>query len=397
MVNILLSALSGILGGVIATPFLYSSNWADTTRESYSFIIYLLPISGLIIGGLWDFIGKNLSGGPSLVIQEIHKPEKTIPLKSIPLLFITSVVSLLFGASVGREGAIVQMSASLTDQLSQLLFHLRKLTHQDRILLLMAGSAAGFSAALGAPLAGALFGMEVLTPHIRFKVFNLFECLVAAGVAYGVTQLLNAPHVNFGTVDAIPFFSLHHGVAAIIMGALTGIFIRTFIMTSEFLTGWGTLQFESSAARAFFAGCSFLLCFILFENSGATGLGVSEIKSSFLVSPSPAIAFQKLILTVISIAGGFKGGEFIPVIFMGATLSSSIAGLLTVAPGFAAACGLVSSFGSGGRVPLTMILFAGEFFGISFIPYASLACLMSFLVMGKNKTLYKSQHLGSTS
>lgn len=383
-----LSLISGVLGGVIATLFLTALEWANLTRTSLPELLYLLPLAGLLIGGLYERFGAGLSGGTNLIIEEIHKPTDRIRARSTPLIFFTATLSHLFGASVGREGAVVQMSASLSDQLSRVI----PVKMEQRQLLLMAGSAAGFSAALGAPLAGIVFGMEVLSPRLRFRVFNLLECAVASLTAYGVTRGLGAPHTFYGNLPTLPLLSLHLLGAAAFLGIATGGIVRLFIQGTELLSTLAKTFFTSLAARAFIGGLLIIGLVALFGNADSTGLGLLHIQSAFEKPPTPGLAFQKLILTAVSISAGFKGGEFIPLLFMGATFSSSLAGALAIPSAFAAACGLVASFGAAARVPLTLSIFAAEYFGIHFFIYGLVASLCAYFLMGKSATLYRAQH-----
>lgn len=388
LVTLGLSLISGMLGGCIATLFLLALEWANFTRSSHLDLLYLLPLAGLVIGGLHERFGTGLSGGPSLIIEEIHRPKERTRARTTPLIFFTATLSHLFGASVGREGAVVQMTASLSDQLSRIF----PISPENRRTLLMAGSAAGFAAALGAPIAGMIFGMEVLTPRLRFRVFNLMECGVAALTAYKVSQILHAPHAFFGTLPTLPMFSVRYVGVAVLLGVLTGAMIRVFILCTGYFSRIIGSLFNSLAARAFIGGLLVIGLVILFGNVDSTGLGLSQIQAAFITPRNPALPFQKLILTAISIASGFKGGEFIPVIFIGSTLASALAGIFGVPTAFAAACGLVSSFGAAARVPLTLTAFAAEYFGGEFFFYALVACLAAFLMMGKSTTLYPSQH-----
>lgn len=382
-----LSVLCGLFGGVVTTLFLSALEWANLTRDGYPGLLYFLPIAGLLIGGLYERFGTGISGGTNLIIEEIHRPSGRTRARSTPLIFFTSTLSHLFGASVGREGAVVQMSASLSDQISRFI----PINRENRQLLLMAGSAAGFAAALGAPIAGIVFGMEVLSPRLRFRVFNFFECTIAAFTAYGVTRVLHAPHTFYGSLPTLPYFSFHLLGAAAFLGIATGTVIRIFILGTELLSKLSAALFNSLAARAFIGGLLVIGLVTVFGNSNSTGLGLAQIRSSFETSADPALAFQKLILTAVSISSGFKGGEFIPILFMGATFSSTLAGMLVVPNAFAAACGLVSSFGAAARVPLTLSIFAAEYFGLGFLVYGSTACLSAFAVMGKSATIYRSQ------
>lgn len=150
-----LALLIAVLTGTASALFLFSHDWATTTRVNHHWLIWLLPVAGFIVGWIYLLYGSAVEGGNNLVLDEIHHPHSIIRLRMAPLVFISTVISHLFGASVGREGTAVQMGASIADQFTRLF----RLTPDSRRLVLMAGISAGFSSVFGTPLAGAIFGL----------------------------------------------------------------------------------------------------------------------------------------------------------------------------------------------------------------------------------------------
>ncbi|RYZ76007.1 MAG: voltage-gated chloride channel protein, partial [Proteobacteria bacterium] len=160
-----LSGLSGLLAGLSSTLFLYALEFVTGTRKTYPCLIIGLPLIGFLIGWMYHVYGREVSRGNNLIIDEIHDPKKTIPVRMAPLIFIGTVLTHLFGGSAGREGTAVQMSAAFSDEIARRF----QVSKAERRTLLMTGAGAGFAAAIGAPIAGLIFGLEVITVG-RFKV-----------------------------------------------------------------------------------------------------------------------------------------------------------------------------------------------------------------------------------
>ena len=118
---LLLATVIAVLAGSASALFLFSLDWATATRITHHWLIWLLPFAGFVVGWLYLRFGRSVEGGNNLILEEVHRPANTIPLRMAPLVYIGTVVSHLFGASVGREGTAVQMGASIADQFTSLL------------------------------------------------------------------------------------------------------------------------------------------------------------------------------------------------------------------------------------------------------------------------------------
>lgn len=385
--NFSLAALAGILGGLTSSFFLISLAWVAEKQRTEVNLLYFLPLAGLLVGGLYDRFGIQAGRGTNLIIEEIRTPAARTPGRMTPMIFFTTLISHLFGASVGREGTAVQMGASLADQLARF-FHL---SNNDRQVLLKAGASAGFAGALGTPIAGLVFGMEFINKSVRFRPQHLIECTIAVFVSIGINRALGVQHTRFGIVTDIPLFSLKWILVASLLGLLIGVLVRFFIVLTEIFGHFSQHFSKSLAVRAFLGGFILIGLAELFGNRNSLGLGIPEIQAAFLTPAPFPLSFEKLISTAVSIASGFKGGEFIPLVFIGATAASSFAAIFSVPTAFAAACGVTAGFGSAARVPLALSIYAAEHFSPAIFIYALVANAAARLVVGTQATIFPAQ------
>ena len=374
-----LSALVGFMAGISAWVFLVLLDLATQTRITHPQIIWFLPLAGLAIGLAFHYFGNEISRGNSLILEEIHDPKNKIPLKMAPMILLGTVVTHLFGGSAGREGTAVQMGASLADQLSSFF----KIEPEERKILLVAGIGAGFGAALGAPWAGVIFGMEVVRIG-RLKLFAWFECLMASFTGYYVTVLLNAPHSVFSKISAL-HYELKTFLIVILFGILCGVVAYSFSKFTHILEVFFKRFISFAPLRPVVAGVFLVVLFYLEGSYSYSGLGLSTIKEAFINPTGWEVFLLKGFFTAVTVASGFKGGEFIPLVFIGATLGSALSGFFHIPPEFLGALGFVAVFAGAANTPLTCTLLAVEVFGF-------IACFLSYYFSG-NKGIYSSQKM----
>jgi len=385
--SLLLSCLSGILAGTSATLFLRLLSWASDTREAHPALIYALPLAGLVSGLAYHRYVRGAERGPNLILDEIHSPQNTVPARLVPLVVFGSTLSQLFGASAGREGAAVQISASLSDQVSKFFC----VPLHERKALLMAGAGAGFGAAIGAPVAGAIFGMEVIVVS-GIHWFGVAECFIASFIGHFTSRLLGAPHVHFEAI-VIPDFSAATLLTVIVSGMAFGLIARTFIHGTHALEATYRRARVVPYLRPLIGGALVLAAYlILGDSTRFAGLGIPVIQEAFTTPLSWKDPILKLLLTALSVGSGFRGGEFVPLVFMGTTLGSALSTILPGSTSFFAALGFAAAFGGAANTPFACAVMAVELFGPGVGLYALLACLISHALSGKTG-IYPGQKL----
>ena len=189
-----IASVTGAVGGLIGSAFHLSVDGANSLRESFPWLLWLLPVIGVLIALIYRYTHLE-SEGTNAVIDSIHLGEK-IPLALVPVIFASTVLTHLGGGSAGREGAALQIGGGLGWSMGRLF----RLDDKDMRLATLCGMSALFSALFGTPLTATIFALEVISVGVVYYS-GLVPCLTAALAAFGVTQLFDIAPTRF-TVEA---------------------------------------------------------------------------------------------------------------------------------------------------------------------------------------------------
>ena len=387
--------------GTASAAFLWSLEWATETRWEHGWLLFLLPVAGIASAAAYQRYGRAVEGGNNLVVDEIHQPGGGIPARITPLIFGTTVLAHLFGASVGREGTAVQMGGGIASAFNRVF----RLGPQELRTLLMAGVAAGFGAVFGTPLAGAVFAMEVLAIG-RMEYGALIPVLYAALAADYTTAAWDAHHTAYhisivARDGRLPFDALLMAKAAL-GGVAFGVAALFF---AELTHGLGRLfrrAIGSPLFRPAIGGVLTIALVYLLGTREYLGLGVTSpdagattIVSSFEAGGAdPFSWWWKIAFTALALGSGFKGGEVTPLFFIGATLGNRLAALMDAPADLFAGMGFVAVFGAAANTPLACTVMGIELFGGEAAPYLAVACFVAYLVSG-HRGIYLSQRIGT--
>lgn len=384
---IIISVVISVCIGSASALFLHSLDFVTNYRESHLWIIAFLPIAGVLIGLLYHYYGKEANAGNNLLIDTIHKPEKRIPFRMAPLVFLGTVVTHLFGGSAGREGTAIQMAGAIADLFRQPF----RLTADDTRILLVAATAAGFGSVFGTPLAGAIFGLEFfLIGRLRYNA--LFPALLSSVIADWVTKAWQTHHTHY-TISFVPDISPETLLYTIIAGVAFGLCAVFFSKGIHYVSGIFKSKINYPPLRPFVGGLIVIIAVWVVDTTDYIGLGIPVIVDSFNNQLVPYAFLVKIIFTIVTLAAGFKGGEVTPLFFIGATLGNALALFIPLPMGVLAGMGFVAVFAGATNTPIACSIMAIELFGGGCGVYAAIACVISYLISG-HTGIYGKQIVG---
>lgn len=384
---LVLGGLVGLITGAASALFLWLLDRATTFRTTHEWLVFLLPIAGLGLGWLYERFGQSIRAGNNLIVDTIHDDGPEIPLRMAPMVLLGTVVTHLFGGSAGREGTAVQMGASLADALS----HRLGVGQALRLQLLVAGVAGGFGSVFGTPIAGTVFGLElVVLGRIEYRA--LVPALVAALVGDGTTRALGIVHTLYPVVPAVPLTPRLFAAWLVFAVAVAGV-TTAFVALTHLLKRQGEVHVPRLPIRMFLGGLGVVGLWQLVGTSDYLGLGVPMIVRAFVDPELPVYAFAlKLLFTAVTLGAGFVGGEVTPLFFVGATLGNALARGLGIPIGLGAGVGLAAVFAAAANTPLALSIMAVELMGAGVLPHVVIVCVVAWLLTGR-RGIYPSQHL----
>jgi len=379
----LFAAIGGGLTGLISYAFLRSLDWATDTRVANGWLVWLLPIVGLLVGATYYYLGGRAKGGTPAVIEQGHLFTHGVPARMAPMVFGGSVAGHLAGASVGREGAALQLAGSVTDTAART----ARLGPDDRRLLIAASLAGGWGAVYGVPVTGVVFMLQVTRRH-RWRA--LLPAVISAFTGKLVVDSLgyrlgNRPHMP--ATD----WTLGLPLKLILAGIAFGVTGRLFVWLIQFLRSWMGHRFQWPPLRPVIGGIATLALMVLF---GRDYLGLSTPLLSDAFAGSHVdwwVPLLKLLFTVVALGTGFVGGEVTPLLVLGATMGGAIAPGLHAPSPLLATTGSAATFAAAASVALTGVVLTVEQFGWNTLVPALIVCAAARAAAG-TPGLYTSHH-----
>ncbi|MBQ3417082.1 MAG: chloride channel protein [Ruminococcus sp.] len=382
---VLIAAVTGVIGGGIGTAFRYAIDYVTAFRMEHSFLVYLLPLGGMIIAFLYRVTKLSGHADTNLIISSVRTDEK-IPILLAPVIFLSTVITHLFGGSAGREGAALQLGGCIGSFIGRTV----KLNEKEMPIAVMCGMSGLFCALFGTPLTAALFAMEVISVGIIY--YSAFvPCLVSSLSAFGITYLLGLSPMNF-ILTEIPAMTLVNFLLIAVLGVGCALVSIVFCLALKWTHKLAAKYFKNEYLRVAVGGTAIALLTLLVGTrySGTGGLVIfSAIESGEALPYDFAL---KIIFTALTIGFGYKGGEIIPTFFIGATFGVVVGSLIGLPPQFAAAAGLVSLFCAVVNCPIASLALSVELFGGAGIIFFGVSVAISYMLSGYY-SLYSGQKI----
>jgi H+/Cl- antiporter ClcA len=371
----------GVLAGAASALFLWLLERAIALREGHAWLLLLLPVLGAASAWLYHRWGGESEKGGALILDERVEFRGRVPSRMAPLVLAGTLLTHLGGGSAGREGTAVQMGASLATTLGRLPWPWLGLNASRRRLLLMAGVSAGFGSLFGTPVAGAVFGMEVIAiGSVRYE--GLLACAAASFVADGVCRGLGAHHTLFHP-GALPL-TWGLGLKLLAFAVPVALVAGSFSELTHALARWTRAHLGHPCLRAFLGGVAVIALVLAFRTTDYLNLGTRWLPGVLEGAGAvPPWAFAaKFLFTAVTLGFGFKGGEVTPLFVIGALLGAALAPALGVPVPFLAAVGYITVFAAASNTPLASTLMGVELFGAAFTGPLVVTGFLAYILVG---------------
>lgn len=381
-----LATIAGLIVGFSTSLFLKALNYSISQVQSFPFYYLLLPFILVLTVVLTKLAPDSEGHGTEKVIAAIHKRSGKINILVVPIKLLTTIITLAFGGSVGKEGPCAQIGAGLSSGFSDLF----RFDDHDRKKLVICGISAGFASVFGTPIAGAIFGVEVLfVGTILYDV--LLPSFIAGITAYQVSAAFGVQYF-YNSINIIPVFSEIYFLKVVVAGVFFGlcsIYLIDMMKAGEVLSKkikW------NAYIKAFIGGVLLVLLVLIFSEK-FLGLGLDTMESCLKGTSIVWYAFLvKVLFTSITLNSGGSGGILTPVFFVGATAGAVFAQVFGLDVAVFSSIGMVSLLAASANTPIAASILSVEMFGPKIAPYATVACVISFMITG-HKSIYPSQVL----
>lgn len=379
----LLALMMGIIGGLLGAGFHHVLHFVTHLRSEHTWLIFLLPLAGLLSVGIYRLCGLRNNRGTNEIIDAVLEGHQVSP-KVTPVIFLATSITHLFGGSAGREGAALQLGGSTASFIGRLL----KLREEEQKVLVMSGMSAVFAGLFGTPLTATLFCMEFESVGILFSP-ALLPCYLAAFTASSVSARMGV-HAETFALDRFVEFSITTNMQVLVLALLVGLLGIAMCWVFHKAEHLASHYLPNPWIRIMVGGAIITVLTLLVGDQRYNGAGMDLALGAVAGNANWYDFLMKMLFTAVTLSVGFKGGEIVPTFCIGATFGCLVGGLLGLDPGVAGALGLVGLFCCATNSPIASIILSIEMFGSTNVYLFAFVCVIAFVISG-NWSLYSSQ------
>ena len=378
-----LALVIGSVAGAAGTIFSMGVSWATGFRLSHPSMLFFLPVSGLLIVWMYHSFHEEGNRGTNMVIDAISSNERVTPATG-PLIFFSTILTHLGGGSSGREGAALQLGGSIGNSFGEWF----KLDERDKKIAIMCGMSAVFSALFGTPVAAAIFSLEVVSVGVLYYA-ALVPCVFSSFLAVGIARAAGLEGEHF-PVEMIPALDLKAVGLLVLLGILCAAVSILFCVLLHTAEHAYRKYFPDARVRILAGSFLFIALTLLSGTRDYCGSSMGLIESSIEGSVRYEAFLMKMLFTAVALGAGFRGGEIVPTLCVGAALGCAFGEITGFAPSLCAACGMAALFAGVTNCPITSLVIALELFGYEGMEYFSIIIAVAFALSGYYG-LYASQ------
>ncbi|MEX0023381.1 chloride channel protein [Clostridium butyricum] len=379
-----MSIIMAIPIGIVVGYYNIILTTANRYRKSHEYLIYFLPIAGLMITFMYLKSERNAYSGENLLKSEVQSAVKDIPFYMTFVVFLGSLATTFFGGSAGKEGSAVAMGGTLGDFLAGKF----NLSNEDQRTLVLCGVGSAFGVIYDVPFAGAILGMELVLKG-KFHYQALIPAFLTTVFSNEIAAAIGNTKVNYPILmlDDLSFMIL---IKLVLLGIIFGVGGSIFNLILDNSSKIYGIITKNPYLKAILGGVLTIVLFWLVVDN-YNGLGQTFIRDAFDKPATLMDSVWKIIFTAIALGSVFQGGRGNPTFFVGAALGSAVAKYIGFPLESCTALGMIGVFCGATSLPITSIAMSLEYFGGDEMVAIMIVMTISYIISGFYDILTKNK------
>ncbi|MGY5218204.1 chloride channel protein [Clostridium butyricum] len=381
---VILSIIMAIPIGIVVGYYNIILTTANRYRKYHEYLIYFLPIAGVMITFMYLKTERNAYSGENLLKSEVQSAVKDIPFYMTFVVFLGSLATTFFGGSAGKEGSAVAMGGTLGDFLAGKF----NLSNEDQRTLVLCGVGSAFGVIYDVPFAGAILGMELVLKE-KFHYQALIPAFLTTVFSNEIAAAIGNTKVNYPILmlDDLSFMIL---IKLVLLGIIFGVGGSIFNLVLDNSSKIYGIITKNPYLKAILGGVLTIVLFWLVGDN-YNGLGQTFIRDAFDKPATLMDSVWKIIFTAIALGSVFQGGRGNPTFFVGAALGSAVAKYIGFPLESCTALGMIGVFCGATSLPITSIAMSLEYFGGDEMVAIMIVMTISYIISGFYDILTKNK------